>query len=190
MYYHASAVLTAGYTVNGITAVLLYVSLLQNYLSLKNNFYCCILEWNSAPHHHKEPVALSIHLTCHCGSLSKQSQCSMSNINIWSQSSSCLSKYSQGEGKVAPSQVSCCVYYFSMWPLTCRQRKDFCLWKQHIFVWIAVKRARGRETVGKKGAELKVTGLHSYQILCDVYVYVCISFQTEDCRRSNFVSLL
>lgn len=66
--------------------------------------------------------ALSSHLTNLCGSPSKQSKDSASNINIWSKSSSCLSKYSQREGKVASSQASCCVYYFSVWPLTCRQK--------------------------------------------------------------------
>lgn len=58
---------------------------------------------------------------------------SVSNINIWSQSCSRLSKYSKGEGKVAKTQASCCVYYFSVWPLTYCQKKDCCLWKQLCF---------------------------------------------------------
>ena len=91
------------------------------------------LDWNRRLRLHQVPVALSIHLTSRCQSLSKQSKPSMSNINIWSQSSSCLSKYNQGEEKVSPSEASCCVYYFSVWPLTYRQKRDSCLWKQQTF---------------------------------------------------------
>lgn len=52
------------------------------------------------------------------------------------------------KGKVALSQDSCCVYYFSARPLTYRRREDCCLWKQRTSVWKCVTRE------GKRGAEM------------------------------------
>lgn len=102
--------------------------LLRKLFPLLKIIKMCLLQ-NFKPRLHEEPVALSIHLTSHRGALSKQSKRSVSNINIWSQSSSCLPKYSPGKESVAPSQASCCVYYFSVWPLTYRRRRNSCLWK-------------------------------------------------------------
>ncbi len=153
------------------------VSLYTKIFFLENYFHCCTQPHGvyRVLHLREELVALSIHLTSHCGSLSKQSKRSASNINIWSQSSSCLSKYSQGEGKVAPSQASCCVYYFSAWPLTYRQRKDSCLWKQETSVWIAVAREKGgkKERRQMEGG-LKVTGLDPYQTVDVLCVSYCV----------------
>lgn len=123
--------------------------------------------WNWEPHLYEEPVALSIHLTSHCESLSKHSKHSASNINIWSQSSSCPTKYSQGEEKVAQSQASCCVYYFSVWPLTYRQRKDSCVESSRALFWWLSMRQRKKESkikmVGGRG--LNVVNLDPQQVL-------------------------
>lgn len=93
---------------------------------------------------------------------------SASNINIWSQSSSCLSKYSLGEEKTASSQASCSVYYFSVWPLTYRQRKDSCIWK-HQTCFDCCKRTERERESKKQG----VGGVRFYRTWSSTLDTVC-----------------
>lgn len=84
-----------------------------------------------------------------------QTASSASDINIWSQNSSCPSKFSQGEEKVAQSRASCWVYYFSIWPLTYRHGKDFGLSLEQTSIMVTVRRRKTRE-IKVRQTEVKV----------------------------------